>query len=52
MALSKQNALIVVMFLAPVVCCFVGIGAFVHVILATDQAEQQKRVELQLKLHL
>ena len=46
MALSRQNALIVVMFLAPVVCCFVGIGAFVHVILAADQAKQQKRVEL------
>ena len=46
MAITKQVALIVAMFLIPVVCCFIGIGAFIHVTLAAEKVERQKDTEL------
>jgi predicted nucleic acid-binding Zn-ribbon protein len=46
MAASKHHALMAVMFVIPVVCCFIGIGAFVHVTVAAERAEREIQAEL------
>jgi len=46
MAISKHNALMAAMFLIPVVCCFIGIGAFIHVTVAAEKVQRQKDAEL------
>jgi hypothetical protein len=42
MTLSRQHALVAIMFLVPMFCCFVGAGAFVHVVLAVEEKERHK----------
>lgn len=46
MAISKQLALTIGMFLIPMICCFIGIGAFIHVTLAAEKVERLKDAEL------
>lgn len=41
----RRNAVIAAMFLVPVLCCFVGIGAFVHMTLAAEEVQRQKEEE-------
>ena len=46
MTISKPLALTIGMFLIPMVCCFIGIGAFIHVTLAAEKVERLKDAEM------
>jgi hypothetical protein len=47
--MSKQSRKLVVagLFLAPVICCVIAIGAFLHVAVSFVEAEEQEKAEMQ-----
>lgn len=46
MSLSSRKIVIAAVFVAPMLCCFIAIGAFLHVLMSFMQQRQQERTEL------